>query len=200
MILLLSFIALPCANAGVIFFNGGPNTDGGYPLGGVIGWTADDFLIPSGGTVASVGFYFKNNSSSGWDQSLSYAIIANSSGPFGSVLASGAPLNLTQEDSGLPWCCGGNALLVTFDLQSPFSAGAGVRYWLQLSGAGDQSWWVTADANGTPTAWYGGAPTRVQMAFYLNDDASTGGDVPEPASMLLTGVGALALLLFRRRK
>lgn len=203
-ILFLAFIALPSASAGVIYNNGGPNTDSGYSIQGAH-WTGDDFFLPAGGTIASVGFYFQNYFGiTGWNQQVSYSIVGDSSGPFGSVLASGAGLNVAPVDSGLPWCCGGNAWLVTFDLQTPFSALGSTRYWLELTGAGStngDSWWVTANDNSTPVGFTDSHPQGHQFAFYLSDTTSGGvGSVPEPGSMLLTGIGALAILAFRRRK
>jgi len=195
--LLLTFVAAPLLNAGVIDDNGGPNTNTGIPMES---WAAEDFLVLSGGTVASVGFYYQTYAGIvGWDQNVSYIITTDPSGS-GETLASGAGIHVAAVDSGMPWCCGGNAWLVTFDLQSPFDAAAGTRYWLMLQASSTgSSWWVTTDDNGTPGSWYYGYPSPYHLAFYLSDSA-TDGAVPEPASILLTGIGTLTFVALRRRK
>ena len=198
----LVLVTAQCACAGPIYNNGGPDTQNGYGIQDTQ-WTADDFTLGAAATIRSVGFYFQNYYGiTGWDQQVSYAFLADAAGPFGAVLASGTAQNLVAVDSGLPWCCGGgNAFLVTFDLQSGFSAATSTTYWLQLTGAhsdNNASWWVTAPANGTSQGFANGAGgTGYQFAFYLSDEG--GGQIPEPGTMPLAGMGALALLALRNR-
>ncbi|MCC6366488.1 MAG: PEP-CTERM sorting domain-containing protein [Bryobacterales bacterium] len=147
--------------------------------------------------MPSVVFYFQNFSGiTGWNQDITYTFHADNAGAVGSVLATGAGQNVVAVDSGLPWCCGGNAFQVTFDLQSAFNAAAGTTYWLELGGTtgGTSAFWVTANANGTHTAYSGAngvlGPTPDQMAFALLSSPTT---VPEPGTLMLFGVGAIAL-------
>lgn len=187
--------------AGTILDNGGPNTNNGFYIDGA-NWTADDFTLGSSATVRGVGFYFQNYQGiSGWNLDITYRFLADNSGAPGSVLDSGVGQNLVAVDSGLPWCCGGgNAFLVTFDLQNGFAATGGTRYWLELSGSTgnttNAAWWVTADPNGTPTGYSNTGSTfntGQQFAFFLTDTQFGGSQIPEPGSAIMSALGLLAL-------
>ncbi len=193
----LTLGTISASNAAVIYDNGTPNTDNGYPIGSSN--TADDFSISSGGTVQSVGFYFQNyNGITGWDQQVTYSFLTDASGLPGMVLATDSAQNVTATISSYAWCCGGgNAWLVEFDLASDFVAVAGTTYWLQLSGAGGSSpWWVTS---GPGNSVINGSTVYGQdMAFSLI--GSDGQTVPEPTSLALAGIGLTGLAFARRRK
>jgi hypothetical protein len=125
----------------------------------------------------------------------------------GGLLATGAAQNVVATDSGLPWCCGSdNAWLVTFDLQSPFNAAAGTTYWLGLTGAGGtalHAYWLTATytypGNGGADYGDGFFSTSAEYAFYLESDPVI---TPLPAALplLASGLGAMGLLGWRRKK
>lgn len=104
-----------------VYDNGGPNKDAGYGISDQYS-AMDDFMIPLGAEITSVGFYFQNyRGITGWGYDISYIIRANENDLPGDILASGDGLNVNAVDSGLMWCCvGGTAWLVTFDLESPF--------------------------------------------------------------------------------
>ena len=139
------------AKAAVVFDNGGPDTNNGYWIDGSNS-TADNFSVASNASIGSVGFYFQNyNGIAGWNQDITYEFLTDNGGSPNTLLASGAGQNLVAVDSGQPWCCGGNAYLVTFDLVNPFLASAGTPYWLRLSGAtgAPSAWWVTSPGSGS---------------------------------------------------
>lgn len=213
----LAFILMVSLAAGLgaapIFTNGLPDTQNGYGILGTYA-TADDFTLAGNASISGVAFYFQNYYGiTGWNQDINYAFRADNGGApaAGPALASGSGLNVTAVNSGLPWCCQGspdgeNAYLVTFDLESPFNATGGTTYWLELSGAtgsATDAWWVTAPDNATPEGWNGTvgsttSPTGYQFAFALYDAPFGEGQVPEPATFALIGLGGLALAAMRR--
>lgn|GEM_PF-2503229 len=199
----LLLLQVVIAFGAIVYDNGGPNTSSGYAIVDESS-TLDDFMITAGAEIRSVGFYFQNYQGiTGWENDISYIIRADESDVPGGILASGDGVNVNAVDSGSPWCCGGgNAWLVTFDLENPFQAVAGVTYWLELYGAsGPSPWWVTADPNGTlsgRTGAVGGITSSAgsEFAFYLEGEDSPA--VPEPSSMALLATGGAVLLLGRR--
>lgn len=197
-VLIVGALNVP-AQAGIVYDNGGPNTENGYGIYGANS-TADDFTLDSAASITGVGFYFQNfQGITDWNQDINYNLYADDSGLLGILLASGAGQNVVATDSGSPWCCGGNAYLVTFNLQSAFAAAAGTTYWLELTGAsgpaGD-AYWVTTDANSTNSGVVGGSPTGYEFAFYLTNDELSA--VPEPSTLGIVGLSVLALPMIRR--
>ena len=140
------YVPTVSADLVVVYDNGLPNTENGYPIL-TTQETRDDFLIAGGATITHVTFYFQNYQGiTNWNQDITYNIWDARTG--GNLLATGDGLNVTPVDSGLPWCCGGgNAWKVDFDLQTGFAAAPGTRYWLGLTGAtgSGSAWWVTTD-------------------------------------------------------
>jgi hypothetical protein len=195
-------VALPGSGAvaATIYNNGGPSTDNGYSILAV-NQTYDDFTLASSASVGSVGFYFQNYQGiTGWNQVVDYNFYADSGGSPGVLLASGTAQNVVAVDSGLPWCCGGNAWLVTFDLQSSFSAAANTTYWLGLTNSGstnNAAWWVTTSGQGN--GYTGSLPLNSDFAFYLNGTITS--PVPEPSTwaMMILGFAGVGFMAYRRK-
>jgi hypothetical protein len=120
------------------------------------------------------------------------------------LLASGSARNVVATNTGLPWCCGDvenpNAFLVTFNLQTAFTAAAGTTYWLELTNGG--GFWLSTESNATNSTTHPGQITlgtaNRNLAFHLTDDPIIGGTVPEPGTLGIAGLGILALPLLRR--
>ena len=184
------------ASAALIYDNGGPSTQNGYSILNS-NVTADDFSLTGTYDINSVGFYFQNYQGiSGWNQDITYNFYNDNGGSLGSLIATGSGQNVTPTDSGLPWCCGGgNAWLVTFNLESTLSLSSG-GYWLGLTGATGTSnaWWVTTS---TGNGLINGSRITYDFAYYL-DGELTSRSVPEPSSLALLALGFLGVKLARR--
>lgn len=201
-------LAVPAAQATIIYNNGSPTASSGNEA---TWWVqAQDFSFAAGATVGGAGVYLAGYRGIGaWDGAFRYWIFADGGGKPGTILATGS-VTPTVTNSGILWCCGGNAFLFAFDLASPFNAAAGVTYWLGIHAAKDfnsrdEIYWVTTDANatasgqesflGTFTNW---RSNRQEHAFYLTGLREVG--VPEPATLGLLGLGLLGLGLAARRR
>lgn len=196
-----SLLLATAADAAIVYNNGAPNLDGGNDATAWI--QAEDFMLESITTLTGAGVYLAGfGDLANWDGNLRWWIFDNSNGP-GAILATGL-VNPPAVDSGLPWCCGGNAYLVEFSFN--FTASAGTTYWLGIHAsadgdyARDDIYWVTTDQNsslgghesagGTLDNW---TDLGNQHAFFLTA-------VPEAATwaMMIAGFGFVGGALRRR--
>lgn len=177
------FLFTTIANASIVYDNGLPDTTNGHSILNN-NKVKDEFILSDAATISSIGFYFQNyNGITGWNQDVAYNFYSSNS----TLIASGSGQNVVAVDSGLNWCCGGgNAWLVTFNLESTLSLTSG-DYFLELTGAtgtATSAWWVTSNGQ------------QNEHAFYLEGNTSP---VPVPAAVWLLGTGLIGLISMRRK-
>lgn len=203
------------AQAGIIFNNGAPFTDGGGDEM-TLHNEAEDFSFATATTVGGAGVYVGSFAGdlSNWDGAFQYAIYGDAGGhPAGAALTSGSVAPTTSETN-VEWFNGGtgNAFLFQFDFNTPFAAAANTTYWLGVHAAADYDsrddlYFATTYSNGT--VGYGQLEnqgdwhvTGHDHAFYLTDGAQVvSGGVPEPASwaLMILGFGLAGSTLRGRR-
>lgn len=205
---LLSLLCLN-ASASIVYDNGGPDSVSGNET---TEWLqTEDFMLAGGAVIASAGVYIGGFSgdNSEWDGSFQYNIFSDAGGNPGASLASGS-VTATVSDSGSTWCCGGNAFLYEFNLNSLFVASAGVNYWFGIHASvdfdRDELYWVSTASNSTASGHESNGGTfdnwnnnGVEHAFYLSD-TTIDVDVPAPAAWTLLILGMGALVMKRQRK
>lgn len=199
------------ASADTIFNNGGPNSVGGNEA---TGWVqAEDFRFRYDSVVDGAGVYIGGaDGLENFDGALQYYILSDADGAPGTVLASG-DAEPTAIDSGVNWCCGGNAFLFNFNFASAFNAVAGKTYWLgfHLNQGFERAdlYWVTTGLEQAPVAINRSGFESQNGTFdnwegNLNEHAfqiyGTSG-APEPAAwaLMILGFGAAGAALRRRR-
>jgi hypothetical protein len=196
MVTLILFGTSLSAKAEIIFDNGGPN---GYTPGkDMCSWLqADDFLFDQDVILTGAHFWTFEDSTSTWENTLEYFIFADNSGTPGAIISSGDGQSILKQVTRIT--PGGEAYEYSFEFETPVSLVANKTYWFgphlasDYSGVSDVFRWESNMSGFGSTSFEseGGSldnwtNSEIHRAFYLEG-------IPEPATMLLVGLGGLIL-------
>ena len=202
---LLALSILPCANAAVVYNNGGPNQADANNLGFAL--QADDFLLSAATTINDIHFW-SLEAAGEYRGGIFWALAVNAGGSPGAFIASGFQSVVTRSATGVT-AFGLDEFQNEF-LISPTLLASGT-YWLvlhngQRTNLGDPNdfYWETAANNGTVRGResFDNAATWTtngnEHAFFLTGNGVT--VVPEPETVLLLAAGLAGLLGMRRKR
>jgi hypothetical protein len=215
------WLTVPVGEASIIYNNGSPNQSDGANITGFV--AGDDFTL--GGSVTLTGGAFWSSANfdpfgNSFSGTIGWAILADSGGSPGTILASGSDSSPVLTDTGAK-IFGTDEWQIDFSFGS-ISLNAGT-YWLTLHegalGTPDDGTTIYWDTTGNQTgslsqttadltaasgwssngALVGGNGS--DLAFQLSGGSGGGGStVPEPSSVGLVGAGIVGILLLMKRK
>lgn len=210
-LLVVLLLTAAAASAAPIFSNGAPNTDSGNEATEFL--QAEDFTLTDNTVLmgARVWAFYWNDPLAGFLGSVDWAIHSNGNLQPGGALFSGTAT--PTASAGAPSCCT-DPITVMLEFALPDINLAPGTYWLVLHNGpvgsattNQEFFWQTANANGTALgmqrvttggAW---ASTGLEHAFELDGAVAVNapGDIPEPATFLLSGLALAGLACIRRR-
>jgi len=188
-------------NAEIVFDNGEPTifTDVGN---NILGWLqTEDFVLTQDTFLTGAYFWTLEQNTFTWDNTLEYFIFTDNAGIPGTAISTGDGQSVQKVATG-------NVTPVapeyeySFEFETPVSLVANETYWFGLHLASGYpsgtdywfGWWSPSvsgigstnfeSEGGTLDNW---SDTGIHRAFYLEG-------IPEPATILLLGVGGLVLV------
>ena len=198
-ILAAMVIASTSTNAEIVFDNGEPTS---YADGeDMRNWLqADDFMLNQDVMLTGGHFWTFEDNVPIWDGTLEYFIFADASGIPGNIISMGEGQNVQRNATGNE-TPGGPEYEYSFEFDESVNLIANERYWFGLHLASEYPsdvlfhiWWSPSmtgfgsnsyeSDGGTLDNW---TDSGIHRAFYLEG-------IPEPVTILLLGVGGLALV------
>jgi len=196
-------IAAP-AGAAIIYDNAPPAV-GGSGNESTLWLQAQSFSLATPTTVTGADIYIAGlGDISNWDGSYQFFFFANNLGSPGTQIATGTATTGSVSDTGIAWCCGGDAWIIAATFGAGINLGAG-DYFFGIHLAADYTnrdeiYWVVSSIDdgrpgvesfeGTQNNWIGNAAGH---AYTLYGTPVTETPVPEPSTLGLIGLGLLGL-------
>lgn len=196
------------ANASVIYSNA-PPAAGGTGNEATEWLQTQEFTVAGSTTVTGGDVYIAGfGSLANWEGLVQYFFFTDNSGTPGTQIATGTATINSTTDTGIAWCCSGDA----FDVNVTFGSGVTLSstgdYFFGIHLATDYNnrddvYWVQSSINdgftgvesnfGTQDNWFNNG---IEHAYTL---VNTPAQVPEPASLPLLGAALIGMAAVRRR-